>query len=172
MSQSRTMSVRTRPAAAADLDAINRVVERAVMTWRLPDRVKRLSLPTYRYHSQDFEHMSLLVAVSPELGVTGVAALETADPRDLPAERTGLLLHGLFVEPDHQRRGIGSRLVNAALELVRAKGLDGLLVKAQPDAVEFFHAQGMRHLPVRDHERDYPHRFWMDAADSLPSDRL
>ncbi len=36
-----------RPANQADLETINGVIESAVMTWRLPDRVKRLSLPSY-----------------------------------------------------------------------------------------------------------------------------
>ena len=33
-----------RPAGQADLEAINRVIEAAVMTWHLPDRVKRHAL--------------------------------------------------------------------------------------------------------------------------------
>ncbi|GAB6039601.1 hypothetical protein [Endothiovibrio diazotrophicus] len=33
-------------AGPADLEAINRVVEGAVMSWQLPERVKRLSLPS------------------------------------------------------------------------------------------------------------------------------
>lgn len=34
-----------RPATADDLEAVNRVIENAVMTWDLPDRVKRLASP-------------------------------------------------------------------------------------------------------------------------------
>jgi hypothetical protein len=36
------------PATSAYLDALNAVIEAAVMTRNLPKRVKRLSLPSYR----------------------------------------------------------------------------------------------------------------------------
>lgn len=36
-----------RPASPADLGEISALIERAVMTWRLPERVKRLALPSY-----------------------------------------------------------------------------------------------------------------------------
>ncbi len=42
-----TTDIDIRLAGHADLEAINRVIEVAVMTWDLPDRVKRLSLPAY-----------------------------------------------------------------------------------------------------------------------------
>jgi GNAT superfamily N-acetyltransferase len=155
---------RIRQAEAADLPAINGVVERAVMTWRLPERVKRLALPSYRYHAHDLAHQRILVAELPDAGLVGVAALEEADSRDLPETHTGLLLHGLYVDPPCQGMGIGTRLLQAACDACRESGRDGLLVKAQPDAVAFFQARGMRHLPVRDPDRDYPHRYWMFVA--------
>ncbi len=156
--------IEIRPARLADLPAINRVVERAVMTWRLPERVKRLALPSYRYHTHDLDHQRMLVAVAADAAIVGVAALEEADPRDLPAPVPAQLLHGLYVEPDWQGRGIGTRLLEAALATCRATASDGLLVKAQPDAVGFFQARGLERLPVRDPDRDYPHRYWAPVA--------
>ena len=149
-----------RPATAADIEALNGVVERAFMTWNLPERVKRLSLPSYRYRALDLDFQHIVVAETPTHGIIGVAAWEPAEPRDLPSGLTGLLLHGLYVEPAHIHRGIGSQLLDAALDAAREQGADGLLVKAQIDAVGFFVAHGMRLLPVRDTERDYPHRYW------------
>lgn len=148
-----------RAALLADLPAINAVVERAVMTWKLPKRVKRLALPSYRYHALDLRHQRLLVADAGD-GIVGVAALEEADPRDLPHPHTGLLLHGLYVDPAWQRRGIGTRLIAAACAICRETGHDGLLVKAQPDAAAFFQARGMQRLAVKDPDRDYPYRYW------------
>jgi hypothetical protein len=46
------------------------------------------------------------------------------------------------------------------LTAAREQRFDGLLVKAQSDAVDFFVARGLQRLPVVDPDRDYPHRFW------------
>jgi N-acetylglutamate synthase-like GNAT family acetyltransferase len=74
------------------------------------------------------------------------------------------LLHGLYVDPAWQHRRIGARLLGAAPDEARRRGLDGLLVKAQPDATGFFQARGMTRLPVQDTGRGYPHRYWRRVA--------
>jgi predicted N-acetyltransferase YhbS len=153
-----------RPATPADLDAINTVIERAVMTWNLPERVKRLTLPSCRYQPHDLDHLRIVVAEDASRAVVGVAAWEPASSRDLPAGKTGLLLHGLYVDPAQQRAGIGRRLLDAAVEAAREQGFNGLLVKAQLDAERFFLARGLERLPVHDPKRDYPHRFWTEIA--------
>jgi predicted N-acetyltransferase YhbS len=153
-----------RPATPADLDAVNTVIERAVMTWNLPERVKRLTLPSYRYQPHDLDHLQLMVAERAGADIVGVAAWEPANARDLPAGKTGLLLHGLYVDPAQQRAGIGRRLLDAAAEAAREQGFNGLLVKARPEAEGFFLSRGLTPLPVTDAQRDYPHRFWMAVA--------
>ena len=145
-----------------DLPAINGVIGRAVMTWRLPDRVKRLSLPLYRYSETDLGHLELCVAED-DHGVSGVAAWEPAGPADLSEGVRGLLLHGLYVDPGRQRGGIGRQLVGACLSRARELQLDGVLVKVQADAEPFFRRLGFDGLPVRDKSRDYALRFWHDA---------
>ena len=159
--QSRT---RLRPANTADLAAINRVIERAVQTWNLPERVKRLALPTYLYTEHDLQHLHLIIAEDGVAGVIGVAAWEDAAARDCPRGRRGLLLHGLYVDPDHQRRGTGTRLLSAAIATAREQGYDGFLVKAQADAAGFFRSRRLQQLAVADANRDYPNRFWLDLA--------
>lgn len=153
-------AITLRPATAADLDAINVVIERAVMTWPLPERVKRLTLPSYRYQPHDLDHLRIVVAEDAGRVPLGVAAWEPASPRDLPAGKTGLLLHGLYVDPDRQRAGVGSRLLDEAVDAAREQGFDGLLVKAQPAAEGFFLARGLERVPAVDPARDYPHRLW------------
>ena len=37
--------LKLRPATAADLAAVNAVIQRAASTWELPERVKRLTMP-------------------------------------------------------------------------------------------------------------------------------
>ena len=165
-------SLRLRALAVADLPAANAVVERAVMGWALAERVKRLALPSYRYHPHDLLHMAGVVAEDAKGTPVGVAMWGDAEARDTPAGQRGLLLHGLYVDPAHQRAGIGSRLLDAVADAARAAGYDGLLVKAQADAIGFFAARGLACLPVNDPARDYPHRYWMAltrAAGSGPA---
>jgi predicted N-acetyltransferase YhbS len=160
-------AVRLRPATPADLAAINTVIERAVMTWQLPERVKRLAMPSYRYNPHDLEHLKLVVAENGEHGVIGIAAWEPANARDLPAGQTGLLLHGLYVDPDHQRHGIGRQLLAAAVDSARDQSYGGVLIKAQVDAEPFFLAQGLQRIESVDPARDYPHRYWADVNNSF-----
>ena len=157
-------AVHVRPATVDDLPAANAIIERAVMTWQLAERVKRLSLPSYRYHAHDFVHLQLVVAVDAHGTMLGVAAWDDADARDTPAGQRGLLLHGLYVDPAHQRAGVGARLLDAAAGAARTGGYDGVLVKAQADANGFFAARGLTRLEVVDALRDYPHRFWLACA--------
>lgn len=156
-----TPEITLRPAMADDLPKLNTVIERAILAWKLPERVKRLAAPSYRYGAHDLAHLQIVVAEASGEGIVGVAAWEAVEPGDLPDRRTGLLLHGLYVLPEYQHKGIGARLLDAALAAVAEKGLDGLLVKAQADAAPFFAARGMSPLQVVNPERDYAYRFWL-----------
>lgn len=153
-----------RPASHTDLDAINSVIEAAVMGWRLPVRVKRLSLSVYRYSRTDIEHMQVVVAEQPGAGIVGVSACETADRQDVPEGRSALLLHGIYILPEAQNKGIGSELVRRALQLASDSNKDGLLVRAQPDATGFFQSCGMKRLPNDPATARYEHRYWMEAG--------
>ncbi len=51
-----TVDVKVRAETKIVLDAINHVIEAAVMIWDLPERVKRLSLSSYYYTEQDLNH--------------------------------------------------------------------------------------------------------------------
>lgn len=141
------------------LDDINALIEAAIMTWDLPERVKRLTLPSYRYSEQDMLHLEMVIA-RVDLTIAGVAAWEEADSNDTPDSKTGLLLHGIYVDPGLHKTGIGTRLFQAAEEAMQEKGLDGLLVKAQSGAEAFFEKQGMSRLPVDDPSRHYANRYW------------
>jgi len=153
-----------RPAIDADLSTVNAVIERAVMTWKLPERVKRLAMPSYFYTGFDLKYQQVVVAEDSANGVVGVAAWEAAVERDCPQGRRGLQLHGIYVTPDQQRHGIGARLLSAVAMAARAQGCDGVLVKAQADAEGFFGSPGLQKLPVLQPDRDYPHRYWLDVT--------
>jgi GNAT superfamily N-acetyltransferase len=153
-----------RPANRNDLDAINRVIDAAVMSWSLPERVRRLSLPVYRYTPVDLAHLEMVVAVSTRDSVIGVAAWELADDTDTPEGSTALLLHGIHVDPLYHRQGVGRRLFLAAEQAACVGRYDGLLVKAQQEATGFFLAQGMYRLEVSDPLRQYANRLWKSLS--------
>jgi GNAT superfamily N-acetyltransferase len=153
-------TLKLRPALVGDLDALNAVIERAVSTWDLPDRVKRLSLPLYRYDAHDLDTLDAVLIESAGRRIVGVAAWEPAEVADTPDGSPGLLLHGLYVDPGLARQGLGTRLLQAAEEAARVRGVAGVLVKAQRDAEGFFLSRGFEPLPVRDPDRHYPRRLW------------
>ena len=151
-------NIKIRSANVDDLDAINRIIEAAVMSWQLPERVKRLALPIYRYNEMDLKYYSLVVAEDNNK-VLAVAAWDT-DIHQGKDDSRCLLLHGIYVQPEYQRHGIGSRLFREVENAVRGTKLDGVLVKAQNDAVDFFLCQGMQKLETEDLQRDYDNRYW------------
>lgn len=153
-----------RDATSNDLERINQVIEQAIMTWDLPERVKMLALPSYRYSYLDLQHMQLIVAAEPSGGIVGVAAWEKADISETPEGRSALLLHGLYISPDLHKQGLGSRLLARVEQLALDHQMTAALVKAQADAVNFFAAKGYRQLAAVNAERDYQNRFWKRLA--------
>lgn len=158
------MDMLLREATPADLPAINTLISAAVMTWNLPERVKRLSLPSYHYDQTDLQHLVIQLAETEPGRLAGIVAWEPADTRDTPQAQPGLLLHGIYVLPDVHQQGIGRQLLAAAQQAARQGGYAGLLVKAQPDAEGFFLACGLSPLPVTDKSRHYHHRYWLSVA--------
>jgi len=152
-----------RAAGGNDLAAINRIVESALMTWDLPERVKRLSLPSYLYHEVDLQHLGIVVAEG-NGELTGVAAWEPAEKQDCPADAQGLLLYGLYVAPAKKAQGIGRQLLRRAEMAAIDGGFDGVLVKAQADAVGFYEKTGFTELPVEDSARNFDKRYWKPVA--------
>lgn len=152
-----------RDATRADLDAINAVVAGALHTWKLPERVKRLALPLYHYTLEDLAHLELRV-LEQASDIFGVAAWEPANPRDLPGAGSGMLLHGLYVDPARHGQGLGARLLGDAAGAARDRGHEGILVRAQADAEGFFAGRGFQRLPVRDAARDYAARLWLPLS--------
>ncbi|MGB0866667.1 MAG: GNAT family N-acetyltransferase [Granulosicoccaceae bacterium] len=158
------MAVKTkvvlRPATAEDLLFINGIVEAAVMSWALPERVKRLSMPSYRYEKSVFESVDMQLAIDPDGDIVGlVASCAPMEEQVLP-DRKALLLHGIFVDATNHREGIGTELVKSVQALAAQNEYEGVLVNAQPDALAFFQALGFEQLPVVDEENDYKHRYW------------
>ncbi|TVS15971.1 MAG: GNAT family N-acetyltransferase [Gammaproteobacteria bacterium] len=158
-------TVQLRRGGLDDLTSINDIITRAIGTWTVAERVKRLSLPLYHYQAVDLDHLDIVLAMDGPRPLA-VAAWEPAEPKQLPPGRTGLLLHGLYVAPDAARGGLGTTLLQACLEAAREGGLDGVLVKATRDAAGFFERSGFERLPVLRDDRDYELRYWLPVSAS------
>lgn len=148
-----------RPACSADLCALNRVIDAAVMSWELPERVKRLALDSYHYTEVDLEDYRIMLAVETDRLVGTIAWDRQPHKRD--SGQHGLFVHGLYVLPGEWRRGIGRKLFNTAIQTALSSSLDGILIKAQKEARAFYEALGMYELPVNDSTREYAHRYWL-----------
>ena len=151
-------SLKIRSANKDDLNTINQVIEMAIKTWKLPERVKRLALPSYHYNEVDLAHYSIVLAEI-DGRIIGVVAWDTA-LHEGPASKKALLLHGIYVHPEYQRRGVGKQLFDAAEDAARANKTDGIMVKAQIDAEGFYQSQGLSKLETQLPDQDYAIRYW------------
>jgi GNAT superfamily N-acetyltransferase len=140
-----------------DLDCINHVVAAAIMSWPMPERIKRLSVPVLSYDSEDFKHYRFAVYRDADQ-IQGVAAWNSEEPIATKLG-AGRLLHGLYIYPDFQGRGLGRTLMAAVLAEAVALGADGLVVKAERPSIGFFEQCGLQPLPAAG-PTDYPYQFW------------
>ncbi len=161
-------SITLRDARSSDLHSANKLIAAAIDTWQLANRVKRISLPLYRYHQDDLRDMQLVVADSDDDEILGIAALEQAYASDRFDGLQTSVLHGIYVAPNLHRSGVGSGLLEKIENMARSNGSEVLLVKARPEAISFFCERGFRQLSTRDSSRDYPYRFYKILADFDP----
>lgn len=146
-------------AAGAELRSVNEVVSAALGSWGLPARVERLALPSLLYDEVDLEQMSVVVVEAPEGGVA-VAAWEAAAGRDAVPGLRSMLLHGLYVTPHSQRRGLGTSLLELASNWMLARGFDAITAKVWRDSESFFHNRGFAPLSRFVQADSYPCRMW------------
>ncbi|MEL6866683.1 MAG: GNAT family N-acetyltransferase [Bacteroidota bacterium] len=81
--------------------------------------------------------------------VGGVTAFELPMYKGDKAE---LFVYDLAVHPDHQRRGLGRRLMRALMDLGRLRGIPTLFVDADEEdthALDFYRALGGEEVAVR-----------------------
>lgn len=124
--------VAIRPAQRSDLDAINHVVEGAVMAWARAARIKPNTLPDLRYRPVDLDIAMLLVVVGSHQHVLGVVAcasgINSTSDGDSPAQ-TVLRLDGPYIDPSHDQSDIGNQLLDEAKVLARRQGRQGLVIE-------------------------------------------
>jgi len=155
--------IKIRTGNLSDLDNINTVIKAAILTWDLPERVKRLSTESYLYNTLDFEQIKFIVAVDKKKQIIGVAAWDKADIKDTPSACNAILLHGIYVSPLFHHQGIGTQFIEVINNIAKEGGYNGVFVKAHKDAVGFFISQGMKKLDIENPSLHYKNRFWKDV---------
>lgn len=148
MSPEPEIAVAIRPAHRSDLDAVNAVVEAAVLSWARARQLKPASLPDYGYSPADLDRCILLLVVGSQRHILGVAACGCAESREPACGGDALRLDGPYVHPDHHQSGIGPQIVAEACALARRQGRDGLLVAPRVQDQGFLQAMGMPAPPA------------------------
>ena len=145
-----------RPADSADLTVINSIVSGAIETWGLAKRAHRLAQQSLTYTTFDLDYMFAVLGEN-ESGVEIAVALWEPE-KDESNNHSSIFLHGVYVLPEHQRCGIGARMVAHVMSIAKEDRLDGITVKAWRDSEEFFLKLGF--CPPPDNGRDhlYPRR--------------
>jgi GNAT superfamily N-acetyltransferase len=91
-----------------------------------------------------------LAALGAGRQVVAVATLAPAEP-SFPLPRPCYRLRQMAVHPERQGQGVGSALLLAALERLRARGAAAVWAEARDTSVPFYRAHGLRIAPGRRH---------------------
>ena len=143
-------NVRLRDAVAADTQGI----------WRVHARAIRASAASY--YTED-ELDAWVGRVQPEtyLGLLGTRRLVVAETTGTGEQRIvgfaellpeEAVIEAIYVDPDWERRGIGTALAGMLENDVRARGLPWVVSDASLNAVPFYHALGFRQVALDRHE--------------------
>ena len=135
------------------------------MAWPLAERVKRLSLPVLKYDPVDMKTLQMLV-FERDGEVAGIAAWGEATGNGPAAsgESSAIrlaLLHGLYVHPDMQGRGIGRALQQAVFASAQHGGMQAVVLRAERVSAGYFETCGYTALPPSSEPGNaYPYRYW------------
>ena len=155
-----TEMISAHEATASDLHTVNRVIHESLVSWGLPERVRRLATPSLSYNETDLQHMSVILMTNAEGAGIAVAAWEEASKREVPVNARGVLVHGLYVIPQYQRRGLGTRLIELVAKRLAEHRMDGMTVRAWRDSLAFFLSRGFAPMDADSDPDTYPRRLW------------
>lgn len=142
---------------SAQLEQVNTVIQSAVGTWPLAERLKRLALGSLQYDALDLDEFAMLLGL--DNGCPVAVAVAAVDHIDLGSGRAPcVLLHGLYVHSGYQARGIGRLMHQTVAARARKRGCMGILVKAQRVSRKYFVKQGFHEIV--DPGIDYPYLYW------------
>jgi GNAT superfamily N-acetyltransferase len=131
---------------AVDVPTVNRIVSSAVQCWPFSDRLQRLVLPALHYSIADVQDFEFLLWYKTH-ACLGVAVW---DPKFAGLDSSlgsVALLHGLYVDAEHQREGVGKLLLDEVHRRAQSKDISSVYVKAERFSSSYFEHLGYRRLP-------------------------
>lgn len=155
-----TEMISANEADAGELHAVNRVVSDSIVSWGLPERVRRLALPSLSYNETDLQHMTIILLTNSEQKGIAIAAWEEASRSEIPENCRGALIHGLYVVPEYQQRGLGTRLIELVAKRMAGLNNDGMAVRAWRDSLAFFRSRGFEPMHSETAPDTFPRRLW------------
>ena len=145
------------PISREAVASVNQVVADSMRRWNLSERLYRVSVPAYQYSPADWIDHAFYGVEDPDLNA--VIVLSIID-EVVKVSGRATLIHGLYVKRACQGQGYGRALIEVARAWARSQKTNGLFIRAHASAVGYFEHLGFEQQPVRDPERDYPHRMW------------
>ncbi len=133
MKQASDREVVLAPAAASDAAALSAIARTAKTHWGYPDAWMRKWSDQFGITQEFLTQHWVCVAEVDQQAVGFVAVDETFSPPEI--------VH-LWILPEHQRSGVGRRLVQAAIDVVHLRGKTTLAVESDPNAEGFYLACG------------------------------
>ena len=147
-----TSSIKIRSAISEEAKLLSGLGLRSKAHWGYPEDMIRsfegeLTISPNQIDSDDFDYY----VADDSSSVLGFYALE---------KESSIIfeLEALFVDPEHIGKGIGRQLMRHAIETVRAKGGEILVVQGDPNAEGFYRASGGKQVGDRESE-SVPGRF-------------
>ena len=152
---------------AADLSAANHVISSAVEVWPSSARLKRLALTALHYTSADVQDFEFLLCYKAH-ACLGVAVWEPENVSFISDNSSVALLHGLYVDQQHQGQGVGKLLLDEVHLRAEKRNFSGIYVRAERFSASYFEHVG--YCQLADNQGPgaascaYPHRFLRDLA--------
>ena len=137
-----------------DLVAINAIIKRAVMHWPMALRVRSRVVSILQYNSLDMASYTFFSAKYDEFIMGAIALDFEYNANDRSCKE--LLLHGIYVEPAAQGRGIGRTLLDFAEGQAHEHNYNSVILRAERVSRGFFEQCGYTHSSPKTVD-DYPY---------------
>lgn len=136
--------MRIRTEQPKDYKAVEQLVKSAFETVEMSDQTEHLLVQRLRQSNAYVPELSL-VALSEDGEIIGHVLLSKIT---IGAHTPSLALAPLSVDPDHQKQGIGRKLVEAALETAQQCGFQSVVVLGDPAYYQKFGFEMAEHYEI------------------------